>query len=1187
MAVCKAKQQILVCLLLCFVLPATTVNGVKQISKWARDTSKHHTFLTEKSRLLAGETLQDKTTLIPEAASHKHEVSYPRAAPPTPGTTAAAFPLDPDFIASMIRLNMDKLALFMPLVNTLKSYFDLNWFSNSAFLTVINQSLKVLLQEFPKVLESKVVHGTIDAVIAEMGRVNFTGVNMSDAGDIVKSAISRLSYSNILAKYYELMKNNSAIPDSPSLKSKLESMLLNFTMVTLPAFIRNPLVQDISNLVETEFMAVNLTGVDTSNAGNVLRAVASQVNWPRLLNGVDIKLRPQYPVVSDLLGLVGKQLLSVNLSGVNTSNIIRVFQAFAMQIDWLTIFEGFYSKFRTYNPLIWDIEELIWRELLTVNLTGINHLHPAQVVQAISARTNWIGMLQGIYAKLHEFNVLPEKPTLPSLISTSLLNITFGAIPRFLANPLTWQIGGIILEEVQSLDYSKIDPSDTGQSVKAILSQINVGQIYSKINALSGMQGASEALPVVSPQCRADTAFLLTNLVSLKPWALAMADAFGKPGAGILKGNLYEIGNYDQCLATTAFEEHSWVAGTGPMTSKVERFKGEFCRVTFNLPKSFVDGLGVDTKGIPVRLSWGICAPSTCNESDVKGVLTTGLLSRFNLDIQEVYCGSSPQVKDDPSASAAIGVLAFLIFLIIAGTAVDVIYNGKNDANSSDVSEKKQTNGVVNGGYVSDERDVTKVYELSTFTNQRRENGDISDKSAVESGQLSTKHKSPKSQSIVVRIFTSFSIVSNVPKVLAASHSKGSITCIHGIRYLSMAWIMLCHTFYFGIFSISDNQTAENMLDATKYLQRFTFMPIIYGTFSVDTFFLLSGFLVAYLFFKDLDKRKSRLNCAKMVVFYVHRFWRLTPIYMIILMAFSCLYPYLASGPLFPRLIQDAENCKTNWWTNLLYVNNLVNDKQMCMGWSWYLANDMQFYIISPVFILALYFFPVIGIILCLLLVAASITSTAIIEDKGAGNMLSTSQIPKPGEISYYYDIYVKPWCRVGAYAIGLLLAKLVHHRGKKPFNKLIALCGWLDALLVGLFLVYISYTELKEGAEPWSQSIRTAYESICRPLFSAAVAWVIFACHSGMGGVINSILSFKGFIPLGRLTYAAYLIHPILMVVFMYTRRALIHLDDYSMVYLYLGHECLAFAAAFILSVAFESPFLNLEKIVLKAIGK
>lgn len=516
MAVRKAKQHVLACLVLCAVLPANTVDGIQPASEWPREIS-----IPEQSRSFAGGALQSKTSLKPEADSRKDEVFYHWGAPPAPGTTAAAFPLDPDFIASLIRLNMDKLALFMPLFNTLKSYFDMNWFSNNAFITVLNQFFKVFLQDFPKVLESKVFHGTVDAVIGEMGRVNFTGVNMSDAGAIVTTVISRLSYSNILAKYYELMKNNSAIPDNPSLKFKLESMVLNFTMVTLPAFLRNPLTRDISRRVEQEFMAVNLTGVDTSNAGNVFRAVASQVNWPRLLNQVDTTLRPQYPVVSDLLGLVGKQMLSVNLSSVNTSNVVQVIQAFVMQVNWLTILEGFYSKFRNTNPLIWDIEELIWRELLTVNLTGVNLLQPSNVVQGISARTNWIGMLRGIYAKLHEFNVLPDQPTLPSLFFTSLLNITLGAVPRFLANPLTWQIGNIILTEVQSLNYSKIDTSNTGQSVKAILSQINLGQIYSKINALPGMQGASEALPVVSPQCTADTVFFLTSLASLKPWAIA------------------------------------------------------------------------------------------------------------------------------------------------------------------------------------------------------------------------------------------------------------------------------------------------------------------------------------------------------------------------------------------------------------------------------------------------------------------------------------------------------------------------------------------------------------------------------------------------------------------------------------------------------------------------------------------
>lgn len=66
------------------------------------------------------------------------------------------------------------------------------------------------------------------------------------------------------------------------------------------------------------------------------------------------------------------------------------------------------------------------------------------------------------------------------------------------------------------------------------------------------------------------------------------------------------------------------------------------------------------------------------------------------------------------------------------------------------------------------------------------------------------------------------------------------------------------------------------------------------------------------------------------------------------------------------------ENCAKYWWRNLLYINNLfgrdaivrahlikilkIRDIQnfskifivlQCMSWSWYLACDMQFYVIA------------------------------------------------------------------------------------------------------------------------------------------------------------------------------------------------------------------------------------------------
>lgn len=45
---------------------------------------------------------------------------------------------------------------------------------------------------------------------------------------------------------------------------------------------------------------------------------------------------------------------------------------------------------------------------------------------------------------------------------------------------------------------------------------------------------------------------------------------------------------------------------------------------------------------------------------------------------------------------------------------------------------------------------------------------------------------------------------------------------------------------------------------------------------------------------------------------------------MIILMIYTCLTTYLGDGPMWPKQIESAQNCRESWWTNLLYVNNLV-----------------------------------------------------------------------------------------------------------------------------------------------------------------------------------------------------------------------------------------------------------------------
>lgn len=99
----------------------------------------------------------------------------------------------------------------------------------------------------------------------------------------------------------------------------------------------------------------------------------------------------------------------------------------------------------------------------------------------------------------------------------------------------------------------------------------------------------------------------------------------------------------------------------------------------------------------------------------------------------------------------------------------------------------------------------------------------------------------------------------------------------------------------------------------------------INGTLLVQTFFVLGGFFMA-----RSAKRMQVLNLKAILKAIGLRFLRLVPIYGLVILFMTSAFKYLGEGPIWRKLKESQEiNCKENYWLNLLFINNFVNQSKI------------------------------------------------------------------------------------------------------------------------------------------------------------------------------------------------------------------------------------------------------------------
>ncbi|KAL4225568.1 hypothetical protein ACF0H5_016256 [Mactra antiquata] len=681
--------------------------------------------------------------------------------------------------------------------------------------------------------------------------------------------------------------------------------------------------------------------------------------------------------------------------------------------------------------------------------------------------------------------------------------------------------------------------------------------------------GKFSGIENVSKQCLNHLNITVQHLIGGDAWALQFLDSAGKLGAGILEGNIAWLGSFDECVNTTA------TVYLGPNNTKPSQpFKGQYCKIGIPLSAAAPAAADIGNAGIPPNdLQLGLCVPDTCNNQDILNTINTALGylanttgGKVNFTAEVVVCQKTHH-DFDARAIASITILSILGVLVVIGTVYDVLVIHKLHVNPE------------NEEYDNEEKAPLVPEPQSEHSRDIRHRGgynSIDNGDGVEHGVLDKKQIQDEDKEIGLcgKILQAFSLYTNGSKLLSTKTQAGSLGAVNGIRFISMSWVILGHTYAFSMFS------GQNTLPfITEHIQRFSFLAILNATVSVDSFFLLSGLLVSYLSLKELKKVGGPGN-FRWGMFYFHRFWRLTPTYGLIMLLYIPLVKYLNNGPYWPDNGIEKDYCQDNWWMNLLYINNLFKSKDTCMAWGWYMANDMQFYILSPLLLVPLFIHGMLGGLVCLAFLAITFTTTGLLTSFKhlPSNILGIGGDPM--KVGDYFDmIYVKPYCRIGPYIIGIIYGYILYRTNcQRRLNTGYNLFGWLVAAVCCLSSLYGNYQSV-EGKHVMSTGESALYAAVVPTVWSIGVGWVIYSCAVGSGGIVNGFLSWKLFIPLSRLTYISYLIHPVIMEVFYGSLRNPFYFTDLIMVYNYLGHLVLANAAAFVLTLLFESPFLGLEK--------
>ncbi|XP_047996849.1 nose resistant to fluoxetine protein 6-like [Leguminivora glycinivorella] len=449
---------------------------------------------------------------------------------------------------------------------------------------------------------------------------------------------------------------------------------------------------------------------------------------------------------------------------------------------------------------------------------------------------------------------------------------------------------------------------------------------------------------------------------------------------------------------------------------------------------------------------------------------------------------------------------------------------------------------------------------------------------------LGTVHDELKGKTTGIPFLLAFSLRKNWRRLTAPSsaisdHRLRRLKVIDSLRSLTIFGVFSTHTALAISFSyIKNPYYFETAYDDIKKLLLITGPVVTY------TFFMMSGFLVAFNVELQAEKRKITLwDWPKGVLL---RYLRLTPCLALVMFTIMTVNRHFGDGPQWDVVVTgESRACNQYWWAHLLYINNYIYDDSQCLPQGWYLAADTQLFAL--------------GLLVCVLcrqprsqlLVIGSLAVISLvipaaytyIQDYDA----IAYQSPELFRTVYKnYDtfrtMYIGAHTNLSTYVVGLAGGLLTFRwlKNEKESSNMFKRHRWVIWLLVpsGFSCVYSSGFLYIDGYQP-SMTTKVLVATIRKPAMQLINVTILMGCVFKAENIVRGLLEWRGFTWIARVSYSAFLIHTIIQRGMIGTQRLPTYASDIYMVMILAGTAFLSLAGAVLLWLMVEAPLATVVK--------